>query len=252
VLDALDENYLDANRVFVACSERGEYVERRDVAIVSCGLRVDQLNWGFLKPPHASPAETAEAVRAWFEGRRLPFHLDVRGDHRERVRGLEAAGWRQERDPNPGMSLAIPGAIPAPPGRLAIEEVRTPAALVAFREAAFRGFGFPVAAARLFLDERLLGLPRVRLYAGIVDGAAVATSILVATGDVAGVYWVATAQEHRGRGYGEALTWAAVAGGRALGCKVASLQASKLGFPVYARMGFAHVLDYVLLDPPRP
>ena len=107
MLDALDEKYLDANRVFVACSKRGEYVERRDVAIVSCGLRVDQLNWGFLKPPHASPVETAEAVRAWFEGRELPFHLDVRGDHRERVRGLEAAGWRQERDPNPGMSLAI-------------------------------------------------------------------------------------------------------------------------------------------------
>jgi hypothetical protein len=61
---------------------------------------------------------------------------------------------------------------------------------------------------------------------------------------------VATLEEHRGNGYGEALTWAAVEGGREFGCRLASLQASKLGQPVYARMGFAHVLDYQSLLPP--
>jgi GNAT superfamily N-acetyltransferase len=84
----------------------------------------------------------------------------------------------------------------------------------------------------------------VRLYAGRVDGELVATSMLVVTGAVGGIYWVATDEAHRGRGYGEALTWAAVAGGRDAGCRIASLQASKMGRPVYARMGFAHVLDY--------
>jgi GNAT superfamily N-acetyltransferase len=82
-------------------------------------------------------------------------------------------------------------------------------------------------------------------------GALVATSLVVATGAVAGIYWVATQEEHRGRGFGAAITWAAVAGGRALGCRVASLQASKAGQPVYARMGFAHVLDYEWLHPPK-
>jgi predicted GNAT family acetyltransferase len=95
-------------------------------------------------------------------------------------------------------------------------------------------------------------LPQVRLYSGLVDGAVVATSILVATGAVAGIYWVATIEEQRGRGYGEALTWAAAAGGRELGCAIASLQASKAGRPVYARMGFEHVLDYEYLHPAEP
>jgi GNAT superfamily N-acetyltransferase len=155
------------------------------------------------------------------------------------------------------MTLPLPAAGPGsaamppqkPPAGLEIEEVRTHEQLVAFRETAFRGFGHPVAAARLFLNERLLALPNARLYAGLAGGSVVATSILFTTGDVAGIYWVATLEEARGRGYGAALTWAAVAGGQQAGCRIASLQASALGRPVYARMGFAHVLDYEHLLP---
>jgi ribosomal protein S18 acetylase RimI-like enzyme len=164
---------------------------------------------------------------------------------------LEAAGWRLREEPVPGMALALPARVPPAPAGLAVEEVRTPEAVAAFAETAFRGFGYPPAAAKLFLNERLLGQPGVRLYAGSKGGAVVATSMLVVTGTVGGIYWVATDEAHRGRGYGEALTWAAVAGGAEAGCRVASLQASKLGRPVYARMGFTHVLDYEHLLAPE-
>ena len=149
------------------------------------------------------------------------------------------------------MTLALPAAVPKPPAGLTIEEVKTPQQLVAFRETAFGGFGYPVGAARLFLNERLLALPNARLYAGLEGGAIVATSILFTTGDIAGIYWVATLEAARGRGYGAALTWAAVRGGAQADCRIASLQASALGRPVYARMGFAHVLDYEHLLPPE-
>jgi GNAT superfamily N-acetyltransferase len=96
----------------------------------------------------------------------------------------------------------------------------------------------------------MLAQPKVRLYTGSVDGVPVATAMLVVTGSVAGIYWVATLEAQRRRGYGEALTWAAVAGGAEHGCTVASLQASELGRPVYARMGFDHVLDYWAWHPP--
>jgi GNAT superfamily N-acetyltransferase len=251
-LHSLDLNFLDANRTFMGVSTTGEYVERRQVAIACCGLPVQSLNWGFLKPPYEDLGPTAEAVRAYFTGRKLPFQLTFRDAERAPARALEAAGWRRRADPTPGMALAMPASIPAPPAPLAIEEVRSPGQLAAFREAAFRGFGYPVAAAKIFLNERLLGVPGVRLYAGRVAGEVVATSALIATGAVGGIYWVATLEEQRGRGYGEALTWAAVAGGREAGCRVASLQASQLGRPVYARMGFAHVLDYEQLLAPDP
>lgn len=252
MLSALDCNYLESQRLFMGFSDTGEYVERRGVAIASCGLRVRELNAGFLKPPYDDVPATAAAVRAWFAERQLPFRLAFRGADRARCGpALEAEGWLRKSDPVPGMTLALPARPPPSPRELTIERVRTPEQLVAFRETAFAGFGYPVAGAHIFLNERLLALPQVRMYAGLVGGATVATSLLVATGDVAGIYWVATAEGQRGRGYGEALTWAAAAEGSEFGCGVASLQASKMGRPVYARMGFAHVLDYEYLHPPE-
>jgi len=248
VLPALDDNFLDSNRIFMAVSDTGAYLERPDVAIACCGLPVKSLNWGFLKPPYDDLGATSAAVRSYFADRKLPFQLTFRDAD---VRALESMGWRRREDPTPGMALEMPGSIPAPPAGLEVSEVGTPEQLVAFRETAFRGFGYPTAAAHIFLNERLTSRPEVRLYSGLVDGAVVATSALVATGTVAGIFWVATLEEQRGRGYGEAITWAAVAGGRALGCRIASLQASSMGRPVYARMGFAHVLDYEHLLPPE-
>ncbi len=64
----------------------------------------------------------------------------------------------------------------------------------------------------------MLPLPHVRFYAGRADGMVVSTSMLIATGDVAGIYWVATLEEQRGRGYGEAVAWAASAGGQRHPC----------------------------------
>ena len=49
----------------------------------------------------------------------------------------------------------------------------------------------------------------VRFYLGRVAGEPVATAALVATGEVAGIYWVATRERFRGRGFGAAATWAA-------------------------------------------
>ena len=248
-LSALDYAYLDANRIFAAVSDTGVYVERRDVAIVSCGLPVEQLNWGFLKPPYDDLDTAAAVTRSHFAVGGLPFKLAFRGDHQEAMRPLEARGWERMLEATPGMTLPIRAPIPALPAGLVVREVRTPAELVGFRECAFRGFGYPVQAARIFLNERMFGLPQLRLYAGLVDGSVVATAMLVATGAIAGIYWVTTLESHRGRGFGAAITGAAVAGGRDLGCATAFLQASSLGRPVYARMGFAHVLDYAYLHP---
>lgn len=97
----------------------------------------------------------------------------------------------------------------------------------------------------MFLTEQLYSLPNVRFYLGRLRGEPVCTAALIATGPVAGIYWVATPERHRGQGLGEAVTWAAVRGGLELGCRIGSLQASMLGAPVYRRMGFESPVGYV-------
>lgn len=249
---ALDANYLDANRVFSACSDTGEFLERRDVAIASCGLPVDPLNLGLLKPPYETPEATAHEVARYFQSRELPFRLTFRaGAPGDRLLPLERAGWTQAAEPIPGMMRELPASIPAAPDELRIEPVQTPEQLVAFREIAFAAFGYPVQAAHIFLNERVVACPGVELLSGLVDDRVVATSLLLVTHDVAGIYYVTTAEEQRGRGYGAALTWAVIEAGRERGCRLASLQASVLGKPVYERMGFEHVLDYATLKPPE-
>jgi ribosomal protein S18 acetylase RimI-like enzyme len=78
-------------------------------------------------------------------------------------------------------------------------------------------------------------------FVGTVDGRAVSTSGLMLFGGLAGIYNVATLREDRRRGYGTALTRAAVAHARDLGYRVAVLGASDLGRGVYERMGFRDV-----------
>ena len=94
-------------------------------------------------------------------------------------------------------------------------------------------------------------MPGVAFFVGYVAGEPACTSALVPTTVVAGIYWVATLERFRGRGYGAALTWRAAWAGRQQGCRVASLQASQLGLPVYARMGFMHDRDYARFDAPK-
>jgi GNAT superfamily N-acetyltransferase len=83
--------------------------------------------------------------------------------------------------------------------------------------------------------------PRLRLFGGWLDDDLVASSGLFTGSGVAGIYAVATDEAHRGRGFGRALTVAAMRVGRDLGLETSVLLASDLGEPVYRRLGFRPV-----------
>lgn len=86
-------------------------------------------------------------------------------------------------------------------------------------------------------------------WVGYRSGTPVATAQLVVHERVAGLYYVGTHESHRGYGYGEALTRHAVSEGFARGCDIATLQASPLGRPVYERIGFRVVGEYLTFVP---
>jgi ribosomal protein S18 acetylase RimI-like enzyme len=110
-------------------------------------------------------------------------------------------------------------------------------------------FGWePDALTTVFTPARLLD-PAWRAYVAYVKGEPAATTQLVVDGAVAGLYYVGTRAAYRGRGLGEAVTRHAVRAGAALGCDIASLQASPAGYPVYQRIGFRDVAYYQTFVP---
>ncbi len=247
-LCALDANYLESFGAIMGSSALGEFCDRRDVSLLCCGAPMAEFNWAHVKRPLGDVAAALDHAERYFEARKLPYRIELRAHpspETERARQLiREAGFEPVDAPVPGMALAPGPEAPPAPEELRIEAVSDEDSLDAFARAAFRGFGFPENAASLMLNPQLWSRPQVEAFVGSVEGEPVASAMLIVSGPVAGIYWVATVPEARRRGYGEALTWAAVAAGRRAGCTVASLQASVMGRPVYERMGFQHVIEY--------
>jgi ribosomal protein S18 acetylase RimI-like enzyme len=99
-------------------------------------------------------------------------------------------------------------------------------------EAGARGIGFEADASEVH-------------FLGLLHGEPVGTASLMTAGGAAGIYNVTTIERARGRGIGAALTAAAVHAGRERGLEFATLQASTMGRPVYERLGFEFVCDFL-------
>jgi GNAT superfamily N-acetyltransferase len=96
----------------------------------------------------------------------------------------------------------------------------------------------------------LLADPGARLVVGYADARPVTAAAAIVGGDAIGVYAVGTIESARRRGFGKAITWAAIdAGRRAWGLDTAILQSSEMGLPVYRSMGFVEVNRYVTYEP---
>lgn len=78
----------------------------------------------------------------------------------------------------------------------------------------------------------------LRLYQARVDGRPAAVLGTLDEGDDCGIYFVGTLKEHRGRALARRLLHEALAEARERGLRTSTLQATKLGYPVYERLGY--------------
>lgn len=79
---------------------------------------------------------------------------------------------------------------------------------------------------------------KTRAFVAYDDGQAVACSLLHMAGDVAGIWQVGTIPEARRKGYGSAITYAALTDAAERGCATSVLIATQMGRPVYEKMGY--------------
>jgi hypothetical protein len=145
----------------------------------------------------------------------------------------------------PFMFRPVGSPAPPPPQELEIVEVHDGATLEAYERTLVEAYPLPAGDSLPggVAPPAVLKIPGWRMWVGFVDGRAVATSAAHVVHGVNRVEWVSTRDEVRGRGYGEAITWAATVADPRL---PAMLIASDLGRPTYVRMGFLTLTRFTL------
>jgi GNAT superfamily N-acetyltransferase len=141
---------------------------------------------------------------------------------------------------------SIPENVPAPAG-LKIVRVEDQETLRQWIHAASLGFNVPAEYEDVwyeFFVEAVFEQP-FWSYLAVLDGQPVGTSQLFLSAGVAGIYNVTCIPEARGLGIGAAITLAPLLDARAIGYRIAILQASQMGARVYRRLGFQ---DFGLLS----
>lgn len=148
----------------------------------------------------------------------------------------------------PCMVRPAGGSPPPTPDPLEIREVRDAEGLGQVGAILSEAFEMPVVDGGLY-DERVLGTPEFRMWLGFADGEPVCTSCAFVDENFVGIYAVGTTRAARGRGFGEAVTWAATLSRPDL---PATLQASEMGESIYRRMGFETIAWCDVWVLPRP
>lgn len=228
----------------------GEVADVGTMTLVATGLPLAFFNGAFLRATTDQPDHLVAAATEFFGERKVPWLLWVRdGVSPATLEAGRSAGLRDVGGPPAMGLLPIPPAPPLPAG-LTIEIATSEATLRDHASMLRDGFGMPQEVVDRMIRPALLEEPNLAALVGRIDGEPVSCSLLGVTGRTAGVYNVATPARLRGKGYGEALTWAAVAEGARRSCSHAVLQASDSGYPIYRRMGFADLGRYVQLEGP--
>jgi len=232
--------------------------ESQELTWVDSGLDTDTFNivlGSRLGSENLAPA-LGEVV-AHFDRVGRPFSWwvspgDAPDDLAERLeaRGLVSEEWELAM----GCRLD-PGLVPPPalPG-LAIERATTPEALGEFARINAENWSPPDALVERYYGRAASRLVDVssplRFYVARLEGKPVAAVEIAFGGGVLGVYSLSTRLEHRNRGIGGALLWAAVRDrARTTRATHAVLQAAPAAAGLYRRLGFAELGRIVELKP---
>jgi len=250
MLARLEHENMVETFVVVGGQAPGALVRRADgVALIATGLPLRVFNQVIVEGDSGAPEAIAAAVfttRA--RGDRFVVNLRAGTDDRYLPLMAELDLVPLSADPwMPGMAyhpLPAPGTLAPAPGH----EIRRVTDGPGVRDhilTAAAGFEMPVEWVEAIMSEAVAARPEATVYVGYTDGEPVSTGLGIRTGRTIGIYNIATLEAARRRGYGAAMTMRIVDDGAADGCDVAILQASDMGRPIYERLGFRTVVEYV-------
>lgn len=214
-------------------------------------------NGAFRRDDSVDAREFVTRAKEFFATRERGFSIWVRGgqaEDRDLAAAAEAAGLQLVYE-MPEMTLGEKLKPPElPPGA----ELRR---LTAIEQAndfwrvattSYSSIGFPPEVFAGYTNHAGLLAENVVAFIALLDGEPVSIAMTMVSHGVAGIYWVGSLEQARGKGLGRAVTVAATNAGFELGGDVASLQASPMGKPIYLELGYETAFEYQMWMFPAP
>jgi GNAT superfamily N-acetyltransferase len=229
----------------------GESEQVGPMLCINAGIGVSRFNIAVAVSDVTDARRAVRDATEWFGTRGLNFRLDLRG---KTDTPLIAAATVEKfqfwwREP---MMLLEPLPLPLEiPPELELADVLRPEDRDLYCQVDAEEYSDQ--AVQLGMISVAAQLPGVSLHLGMATGEPLARSMAIRTGDLVGVHNVYVAPSHRRKGYGAAITAAAMEAGRKDGATAACLQSTEAAFSLYQKMGFQHVDDYIVMgiDEPR-
>ncbi len=248
LVEPVEQNLRCAMRAFAGATGVGECREMPGLLIASAGIDCAVFNAALLMPPAAVAAHEFErrllSAAVHYQARGLPWSFWLCEDllHREVRREAERILTRCGL-----VTLTVcPGMIAdriAPPGAsvpvLEFRPVSDPDVRTAFCHVMGAAFMLPFETARAIYGAEDIWRTGFQGWVGYANGDAVTTAAVLPSGDVLGVYAVATLPAWRRRGYAEAVTrYALEQARRSTGIQRSVLQSTRAGLALYRKMGY--------------
>lgn len=239
--EAVDASFLDAYRR-LADRESGFVAQFGSVQVAAMGLPVAFFNAIFVLEALSAPDDLAAALAA-VRSRELPFVVHLRGNLDEGTVSVVRELGLKQTAVLPGMALPLPATARAAPQGVRFQRVLDEPAYSAGMAVAAEGFEMPLPFAEMAFPQSMFD-DTMRGYVAYAVDEPVATAMSIQLGSVLGIYSVTTVPARRRSGYGTAVTWHAIDEADP-GTSTVVLQSSPDGVPVYERMGFRSVVEYL-------
>jgi GNAT superfamily N-acetyltransferase len=249
-------NLVDSSRQFFEL-DPGAAIEAEPGWLFGAGSSTHPVisNAAFRREEGVDAEEFIARANEFFAARERRFSVWVKGGQADDDLAVaaEAAGFQAVYE----MPEMVLGERPAPPDLAPGAELRKLEELgqaADFWQVAIESYadiGFPPEIFSGYTNHAGLLAENVAAFVAYLDGEPAAIAMTIVSDEVAGIYWVGSREQARGRGLGRAVTAAATAAGFDLGANIASLQASPMGKPIYLKMGYEVAFDYRLLISPE-
>jgi GNAT superfamily N-acetyltransferase len=236
------------NDVELAALLRANIIAYKQLQVASSPLRGLALSgvWAFALPAqpevlhqHRVLYESAQALAGalgaledFYRGHGIPhWHVQVPSGDTE-VEQLLARSGHSPGEIIPAMAISLAD-LPFGPPTLAVERTKKQDELALLNAEAF-GRAKPTASHSRYSQT----YPQIHVCLLREEGRVLSGGLAHDLGDITGIYMMATATDARRRGLGAQVLRALLADARDRGQRVAVLQATELGYPLYRQMGF--------------